>query len=156
MPPPTPPASRIGWIRRSLSFRAVVVAILILLLLIPLEMVNGLIRERSWRMEEAETSISGDWGRAQTITGPVIDVPFNVPVRVQNSAVAGGFETRMETRYAHFLPERLDIEAQLEPFQKYRGIYKVAVYGSRTTLKGNFAPLGNTPNASVASRKMCL
>ena len=111
-------------------------------------MVNGLIRERSWRMEEAETSISSDWGRAQTITGPVIDVPFDVPVRVQNAAVAGGYETRMETRYAHFLPEELNIEAQLEPFQKYRGIYKVAVYGSRTTLKGNFAPLGNTPNAS--------
>jgi inner membrane protein len=129
----------LGWIRRSLTFRAIVVGILVLLLLIPLAMVMDLIRERADRKQEAEDGISADWGGAQTITGPVIAVPYDVPVRV---AMGNGvFEDRMETHHAHFLPETLNADAVLDPFTKHRGIYTVAVYRSRTHLAGAFAPL---------------
>lgn len=139
---PTPPRpSRLGWVRRSLSFRAIVVAILVLLLLIPLSMVQDLIRERSYRMQEAEQSISSDWGGAQTITGPIIDVPYEVPVRVSNTTIPEGFETRIEIHHAFFLPEQLTADAELQPYTKHRGIYNVAVYGSRTKLAGSFAPV---------------
>jgi inner membrane protein len=135
-----------GWMRRSLTFRAIVVGILILLLLIPLGMVRDLIRERADRKQEAEAGISADWGGAQTITGPVIDVPYEVMVRVPNGN--GGFENRMETRYAHFLPEKLIADATLEPYKKHRGIYEVAVYGSQTHLSGSFAPLHDQRSSS--------
>jgi inner membrane protein len=136
-PPPKP--GRTAWIRTSLTFRALVVGILVLLLLIPLAMVRDLIRERAQRKSEAEAGISADWGGAQTITGPIISVPYEVLVRVPVSS--GGYETRPETRHAHFLPETLNASAELDPFTKYRGIYQVAVYRSRTTLTGSFAPL---------------
>ena len=136
---PLPPTPRMGWMRRSLTFRAIVVAVLILLLMIPLAMVHDLIRERADRMQEAEDGISADWGGAQTITGPVIDVPYHVPVRIPLDN--GSFETRMEVHYAHFLPEQLNADAVLDPYKKHRGIYEVAVYGSRTRLSGTFAPL---------------
>jgi inner membrane protein len=131
--------SRLSGLRRSLTFRAIVVAVLILLLLIPLGMVRDLIRERAERKFEAESSISADWGGQQTITGPVISVPYEVSVRVP---VNNGYETRPETRYAHFLPEALDVTTQLDPFTKYRGIYQVAVYRSGTMLSGAFPVLG--------------
>jgi inner membrane protein len=137
-PSPSVTPIRMGWMRRSLTFRAIVVGILILLLLIPLAMVRDLVRERSFRKQEAEAGISADWGGAQTLTGPVLDVPYDVIVRV---AVGQGFEDRVETRHAHFLPEELHVDALLEPYTKYRGIYQVAVYGSRTTLSGHFAPV---------------
>ncbi|MEZ4740723.1 MAG: cell envelope integrity protein CreD [Flavobacteriales bacterium] len=127
--------------RRSLTFRAIVVGILVLLLLIPLSMVQDLIRERSYRMQEAESGISADWGGAQTITGPIIDVPFEVPVRVSTSASPTGYETRIEIHHAYFLPEQLKADAELQPYKKHRGIYEVAVYGSRTKLAGAFAPI---------------
>lgn len=136
---PFPRPSRTGWMRRSLTFRAVVVGVLVLLLLIPLGMVRDLIRERAERKYEAESGISADWGGTQTITGPVIDVPYEVMVRVP--AGNGGFENRMETRHAHFLPEALNATTVLDPFTKYRGIYQVAVYRSRTQLAGSFAPI---------------
>ena len=101
-------------------------------------MVSELTRERSMRMEEAEAGISADWGGPQTITGPVIDVPYDVTVRVPVDG--GGYEHRNETRYAHFLPEKLDAKAILDPHTKHRGIYKVAVYESTTELSGAFAP----------------
>lgn len=146
---PMPRPSRLGWLRRSLTFRAIVVGVLILLLLIPLGMVNDLIRERADRKHEAESGISANWGGAQTITGPVIDVPYDVVVRVPT--MNGGFEDRKETRYAHFLPETLNADAELDPYTKHRGIYDVAVYRSRTRLSGAFAPLSaeqqRTPSA---------
>ena len=147
-PPPAPlipavPAARpdrLGWMRRSLTFRAVVVGILVLLLLIPLSMVQELIDERAQRKSEAETNISQTWGGPQTILGPVIDVPYEVPV--QATAPDGSrLVSSTEIHYAHFLPEELKAEAVLDPFEKHRGIYDVAVYGSRTKLSGSFAPL---------------
>lgn len=137
---PLPRQPRLGWLRRSLTFRAAVVAILILLLLIPLTMVRELISERAGRKQEAEASISADWGGAQTITGPVIDVPYEVPVRVQ-AGDGSGMVTRMDIHYAHFLPQALNADAVLDPYTKHRGIYDVAVYSSRTHLTGSFAPL---------------
>ena len=128
--------------RGSLTFRAVVVGILVLLLLIPLSMVQDLIGERAERKSEAETEISQSWGGPQTITGPVIDVPYEIPV--QATAPDGSrLVARTDVHYAHFLPEQLVADAVLDPFQKHRGIYDVAVYGSRTKLTGAFAPLSN-------------
>jgi inner membrane protein len=138
---PLPPRDRVGWLRRSLTFRAIVVGVLVLLLLIPLSMVKDLIAERSDRKTEAEAGISRDWGGAQTITGPVIDVPYEVPVRVQATDGSGRMETRTDIHYAHFLPEQLNVDANLDPYIKHRGIYDVAVYGSRSRITGSFAPL---------------
>jgi inner membrane protein len=147
VPPPPPP--RLGWLRGSLSARALVVGILVLLLLIPLGMVGDLIRERADRKEEAAAGISSDWGGAQTITGPVIDVPYDEVVRV---AVAGGYEDRTVTHYIHFLPALLNVEAGLDPHVKHRGIYEVPVYASRTLLTGRFDPFSTSGMA--AAQKM--
>jgi inner membrane protein len=137
-----PRPSRLSWVRRSFSFRGSVVAILVLLLLIPLGMVQDLIRERADRKSEAEMEISRTWGGAQTLLGPVIDVPYDVPVQVL-AADGAHTVTRLETRYMHFLPEDLEMNALLEPHEKRRGIYSVALYGSTTTIKGSFAPISS-------------
>ncbi|MBP6312696.1 MAG: cell envelope integrity protein CreD [Flavobacteriales bacterium] len=137
----TPRTSRYAWMRTSLTFRAIVVGILALLLLIPLGMVNDLIRERSYRKQEAEQGISRDWGGEQTILGPVIDVPYEVPVRVPVGDGSGRMEDRVEIHHAQFLPEALNAEVVLDPYKKHRGIYDVAVYGSKTHLTGSFASI---------------
>lgn len=143
-PAPVPPAARntrVGWMRRSLTFRAVVVGVLVLLLLIPLSMVTDLVYEREARKAEVETEVSGAWGGPQVITGPVIDVPYDVPVNVPVGDGSGRTETRLETRYAHFLPEQLRVEASLLPERKHRSIYTVAVYEARCALSGSFAAM---------------
>ncbi len=128
--------------RRSFTFRAIVVGILVLLLLIPLAMVQDLIRERADRKSEAEAEVSRTWGGMQTITGPVIDVPYDVPVSVPATDGSNRMVTRMDTYYAHFLPEELEVNSNLDPNKKHRGIYDVAVYAGHTKLSGTFAPLG--------------
>ncbi len=141
-PLPPPRAERGSWFKRSYTFRAIVVGILILLLLIPLAMVQDLIYERQGRKAEAESEVSRTWGGAQTIMGPVINVPYEVPVRYTVNDGSGRTEVRMDIHHAHFLPEQLNITTTLDPNKKHRGIYDVAVYASRTGMEGSFAPIG--------------
>ncbi len=116
----------------SATFRAVVIGILILLMLIPVNMIRGLIQEREWSSVSVAEEISSKWGNRQTLTGPVITVPFQYDV-VQDNKL-----TKVQ-EYAHFLPEELNIEVQMMPEIRYRSIYKVVVYQSDIRVKGNFA-----------------
>ena len=63
-----------NWVRYSVTFRIFVVAVLALLLLIPLNMVKGLIYERNSTKRMAVAEISQKWGEKQTIAGPVTSV----------------------------------------------------------------------------------
>lgn len=140
IPTPVPARSAASWFRTSMTFRVAVVAILALLLLIPLSMVQSLIREREWRKEEAQQEVSGTWGGPQTLVGPVISVPYEQVVRVKS----GDTEELKTVRYhAHFLPDALDIAMELLPERRHRGIYDVVVYRARFTLAGRFAPLAD-------------
>ena len=134
---PSPKATeRLSWIRRSMTMRALLVAVLVLLLLIPLAMVENLVREREWRKDEAVQEVSATWGGSQTITGPVISVPYAATVRVDLGD--GKSEMRNVTQYAHFLPEKLDFTGQLDPEQRHRGIYDVVVYKGHLQSKAAF------------------
>lgn len=127
---------KMSWFRRSMTFRAVVVAVLVLLLLIPLAMVESLVREREWRKEEAVQEVGSTWGGSQTITGPVISVPYAATVRVDLGD--GKSEMRNVTQYAHFLPEELDFAGQLDPEKRHRGIYDVVVYKGHLRIQAEF------------------
>ena len=140
--PPAPRPDRASWFKRSYTFRAIVLVVLVLLLLIPLAMVQDLIGERAGRKAEAESEVSRTWGGVQTIVGPVIDVPYEVPVQVAANDGTGRMETRIDIHHAHFLPDELNVTTTLDPNKKHRGIYDVAVYSSKTKLTGSFAAVG--------------
>lgn len=155
--PPRP--DRLGWLRRSLTFRAAVVAILVLLLLIPLSMVEDLIWERESRKQEAVDEVSASWGRSQVLTGPYISVPYQATVRVDLEN--GRSEMREVTQYAHFLPERLEVQSDLQPEKRHRGIYDVVVYKGRFAIQATFPVLqGLLPAKASAFRweeaRLCL
>lgn len=141
--PPAPKPDRFGWVRRSITLRVVLIGVLVLLLLIPLAMVQDLIREREWRKQEAENEVSGTWGGPQTLTGPVVSVPYTSVVRVDAEDGSGRHEMKNVTEWAHFLPATLDVESSLSPQKRHRGIYDVVVYESATTLKGSFPAIGD-------------
>ena len=66
-----------NWVRNSVSLRLVTIGILILLLLIPVALIQDLIREREARQMEAISEVSSKWGAEQTLKGLVLTVPFN-------------------------------------------------------------------------------
>lgn len=113
--------------RYAYGIKALLIFILVLLLLIPSMMIMGLISEREQRQMEAKGEVSGKWGDAQTVTGPVLVIPYYPKPGVLSNAF--------------FLPERLKVNGKLLPEIRRRGIYEVAVYTSSLSIEGAFSKL---------------
>jgi len=141
----------------ALSLKLGGILVLVLLLQIPLFMIRGLLDERHERRNEAVREITETWGRAQTIIGPVLVVPYRTPRVVEKETIVNGravhtTEERMGDAYACFLPEELTVDGDIVPSKRHRGIYDAVVYTSRLKLSGHFAepnlkPLGVAPEA---------
>ncbi|HDO27596.1 MAG TPA: cell envelope integrity protein CreD, partial [Bacteroidetes bacterium] len=116
---------------KSISFKIIVIGILGLLLLIPAGMIQGLIRERQQMRDEVVQEISDKWGNSQEITGPVLAIPWFEYIQDQG-------KIQKVTRLLYILPETLEVKGEINPEIRYRGIYKVVVYGSDIKIKGNF------------------
>lgn len=63
-------------LRGSQMLRLLLVGFLALLLQIPIAMISGLVLERAQRGQSAVAEVSSKWGKAQTITGTVLVVPY--------------------------------------------------------------------------------
>jgi len=116
----------------SVGFKLGLIAMLTLLLLIPASMIMGLIKEREVRRDETIKEVTSVWGNEQTLSGPVLSIPFI------STEETSQHEFKTVTRYAHFLPENLKIEGSVEPEVRYRGIYRVVTYRAKLKVTGNF------------------
>lgn len=122
-----------NWARSSVMLKLLVIGFLMLVLLIPSNMITSLIYERENLRDEAIREVSGKWGDNQTITGPVISVPYN-SVKVS----LDGKTKTSSNGYVHFLPDELDIDGNIAPSKRYRGIYVVVLYNTRLKITGKF------------------
>jgi len=104
-------------LKSSVILRMLIVATLTLLLLIPAVFVESLISERSSRRDSATLEVSESWGGAQTLTGPVLSLPFKEFSKDEKGAVSFSF------LYAHFLLTKLLVKGSVKPEIRYRGIY---------------------------------
>lgn len=132
----TPVQQLLSWFRNSLTIRIIGIGILALLLLIPSSMISSLIHEREQTRNEAEMEVTSKWGESQVIGGPLVSVPFYDTIQNANG------ENEKILRYAHFLPEDLEITGSVKPEKRYRGIYVVPLYQADLEIRGSFAPLG--------------
>jgi len=117
----------------SMTVKMVLLAVMGLMLLIPLVLINEVIRERSANAETARTEIGDLWAAAQTVTGPVLNVPGTRVVSNDGSYV---------TTTMHLLPDELKVSGVLAPELRYRGIYETVVYDSDMKISGNFVIAG--------------
>ena len=122
--------------------------ILVLIMLVPLDMVDGVVLERAATKAQVEAEIGAQWGPSQIISGPVLVVPYEAP-RIRATS-DGQQKTFMETHYAIFTPDELRIEAANKVQKRYKSIYEMLVYGADVAISGrfatpDFAPLNVTP-----------
>ncbi|WP_076590372.1 cell envelope integrity protein CreD [Vibrio ostreicida] len=107
------------------------VLVLILLLQIPDAMVSGLISERSVRQDTVRDEIAQSSSTEQRIVGPLMVIDYT-----QTRTREG--RTDSEPRQAFILPQSLEVRANLDSFEKYRGIYRARLYNADTALQGAF------------------
>lgn len=118
----------------SVTGKVLFIGLLILMLLIPLGMIEGLVNERSQLYDTARADIGQSWGHAQVVGGPIVVVPFSYTRYVNAQSV-----TVQDELYV--LPERLEITGRADAEERRRGIYRVPVYTTRLHVTGRFAPV---------------
>lgn len=114
------------------GIKAMVIAFLTLLLLLPTFFVSSLIDERQSYRQAAMDDISQKWGSSQSIEGPILSIPYKDWEKANDGTV------NEVIRYSHFLPSQLKVQSTVKPEKKHRGIYDVIVYTSNISLKGSF------------------
>lgn len=138
----TPPQNKFGnWLKTSITARMLMVGFLVIILLIPLTYISSLIRERSQRQTEVIAEINQQWGNEVLIYGPILKVPyktFNEKTVTDKITKKVYTETIEEINDAYFFPEKLNINSNINPEEKKRGIYTTAVYNSNMTISGTF------------------
>jgi inner membrane protein len=125
-PPPQPRRQIASFLASdNLLARASVLGLLTLVLLIPLNMIGGVIADRRTYEADAAKSVSEAWGGPQVFAGPMIVVPYR---RVDGQAVS----------LLTLLPEKLAIDGRIVPEQRRRGLFAVNVYNATLDVVAEF------------------
>lgn len=135
-------------IKHSAGLRLIVIAVIIVALQIPAGLIRDLIRGRESTRDGAVAEISGKWGRAQTLAGPVLTVPYRISEKDDKGKVVS---TRIA--YAHFLPDDLSVSGTMAPQVRYRGIYEAVLYNGKLHVAGTF-PRPDGKDLGIASGDM--
>ena len=117
--------------------KGLITAGLILVMMIPTAFITDLVKERQQRQEAVVEEVSSRWAKAQTLTGPYIDLPYLVNTPDAHNAITS------TVGHMLIIPENLHVLGHVEPETRLRSIYKVLLYRSALSCNGNI--LVNVP-----------
>ena len=113
-----------------LAFKAIMVVVLTLAILVPLTMVRGTIGERQQYRADAVHKVGASFGGRQTIGGPVLVVPYHEDVEEDvtgNDGVVRKVVRRRSSQWT-FFPETLAISGSMKPDSRKSGLFLVRVF----------------------------
>ena len=127
---------------RNLTFKLGAIALLILLLLVPLLMIDGVIDDRQQLRDGVLEDIARSSSYSQQISGPVMVVPYRKVVRTWKT------KEKTDERYQeigeergrlYFLPERFELDGQVQTELRARGIYEARLFHADNRINGHFS-----------------
>ena len=136
-------------IQNSLLVKILVLGILTLLLLIPLAMVKGQIRDRENAASTAVAEVSGSWGEQQTLDGPVLALASIEYI------VKDGKESSKE-KVTQIYPRVLNCDISADSQVLHRSIYDISVYTASVDMQGYFIIPQEFAGNSVQAPKLSL
>jgi inner membrane protein len=115
----------------------------LLTLMFALSSVTDIVRERAYRLHEAQANVADGLSGSQTLLGPVLQRSCAESWDVVQGE---GKERRTATEKREFvlrsLPANLNIKATAEVAPRYRGIFKVNTYAFNSTIEASWNDLG--------------
>ncbi len=127
---------------QSNTAKMIMVGLLCLFLLIPLELVKGLISERSQRKKEMTQEVNTLWGSSIQFYGPVLSIPYYdyESYNVEDSKTHNvTIQTKKVIKQAYFFPETLNNYSNIKKSKPLkRGLYENVVFTSTMDFNGNF------------------
>ena len=127
---------------RSLTLKLGAIALLIVLLLIPLLMINGIIQDRQQRRDGVLEDIARSASFSQQLSGPLMVVPYRKVVRTWklNEKTNQRYQDIGEERgRLYFLPERFELDGQIQTELRSRGIYEARLFHAENHISGHFS-----------------
>ncbi len=127
------------WLTESVMIKLFSIGFLILILMIPASWIESLINERQTRAAEVISEVSDKWSGEQTLSGPVLVIPFTKVEILKRWDNGKQVEEAIESKHkAYFLPENFNVEGKVKPQVLHRGIFDVAVYESEISMDAKF------------------
>ena len=125
---PFPPRAPQGSTR--LLAKTLLVGLLSLLLLIPLGMIQGTVRERQAYREQAVAAVAESFAGPQWLAGPVLSLDYVDEVDVVTRDARGEPVTSVQrrTHRLQWFPVDLAVDGVLRPSVRRRGLHEVRVY----------------------------
>lgn len=124
------------WIEESIMIKLFSIGFLVLLLLLPASWIQDLMQERESRAEGVIREVSSKWSGSQTLSGPILVIPYKVQEKIDRGK--DGIEIIEHTEKYFFLPEDLAIAGEVLPEPRKRGIFDVVVYASALNITADF------------------
>lgn len=125
-----------NWLQESIMIKLLSIGFLLLILLIPASWIEDLMHEREKRADDAMTEVASKWSGSQTISGPVLVIPYNKTEIIERGK--GEKEIIQRIQKAFFLPNELNIRGEIRPTVLHRGIFDAVVYGSTLDVRSVF------------------
>ncbi|MBV4473163.1 cell envelope integrity protein CreD [Pseudomonas botevensis] len=127
---------------KSLTIKLGAIALLILVLLVPLLMIDGMIDERQQLRDGVLEDIARSSSYSQQVSGPVMVVPYRKTIHIwkTNEKTNKRYEELSETRgRLYFLPERFELDGQVQTELRARGIYEARLFHADNRINGHFS-----------------
>lgn len=102
------------------------IVLITLALMVGFTFVKSVVSERQQRQQEAIADVSATWGESQKIAGPILRIPY----RIAKDTNVWSFIV--------VLPDRLDMNVDVRPEVRYRGIFRVVLYDLDLGIRGAF------------------
>ncbi|AZP11888.1 cell envelope integrity protein CreD [Undibacterium parvum] len=145
--------------QRTLLFKTLIVALLMLLIGVPLMMIQATISDRMRFRDAAVRSIAADSVSEQTLLGPILVLPYSETYEEQEIVDSVSKKTvarRYTLQHKHLVyPNDLKLTGTVDTDHRYRGIHKVLVYSGQHIMTGDFTlPLLTNLARSVAGSEL--
>lgn len=127
--------------KKPLLFKLMTIGVLILLLLIPVGMIGNSIDERQRYSEQVVQEIAKNSSYSQTLTGPVLVVPYIKTERYAhlNENKERIMDERQVKGELYFLPELLRVDSDMSTEMRKLGIYSAHLYHTKNKIDGKFS-----------------
>lgn len=114
-----------------------------MLLLIPLMMINGTVKERTHYRDQAVARVSQSTAGAQQLLGPLRVMPYQQTRLVRDKDDAGQPREREEIEHGYLFqtPKNMQVDGKLTPSTRRVGLFDVPIYQWQARLAADYAPL---------------
>jgi inner membrane protein len=138
----------------SISIKALVIAVLTVLMLWPLSRVESLVSERQALQRQAYDVIAAGFGGSQIVGAPIVSVDTLERSVVLDASNKTTTETWAPGPPLHLLPDDVRTSSDVTVEVRSKGIYSVPVYVSKVVITGEFRPesIARLPASDVYMR----